>query len=159
MLCTDESLNICRDPLEIYQTILETLKKSSSMIMTEDYAGWKSSNFKSCMGKCLMVDQADYLTHHIFFDDNADDGDDCCVDVRDLVTGKAIEWEKFINMYVVKVHPTRAILEMDYFIKMIEEAECRRDDEIHKIELDQTKEADVNQQTYDSKGLTEWEKI
>lgn len=37
MLCTDESLNVVRDPLEIFQTILETLKKSSSMIITEDY--------------------------------------------------------------------------------------------------------------------------
>ena len=93
------------------------------MIITEDYYGWKSGNFKRSMGKCLMIDQADYQTHHIFFDDNADDGDDCCIDVRDVVTGRELPFEKFINMYVVKVHPTRAILENDYFIKMIEDAE------------------------------------
>jgi len=64
-------------------------------------------------------------------------------------------------MYVVKCHPTRAILEMDYFIKMIEEAECRRDDEIHKMELGQIKEAEVEEEKADSLvgGLTEWEKI
>lgn len=50
---------------------------------------------------------------------------------------------------------------MDYFIKMIEEAECRRDDEIHKMELGQIKEAEVEEEKADSLvgGLTEWEKI
>jgi len=100
------------------------------MIICEDYAAWKANNFKCSMGKCLMIDQSDYLTQHIFFDDNADDGDDCIVDVRDVVTGKQIAFDKFIDMYVVKVHPTRAILEMDYFIKMIEVAESKRDEEI-----------------------------
>jgi len=33
-------------------------------------------------------------------------------------------------MYMVMVHPTRAILEMDYFIKMIEVCETKRDEEI-----------------------------
>ena len=39
------------------------------------------------------------------------------------------------NRYVVKVEPHRAILEPDYFIKMIEMAETCRDDEIDKVEL------------------------
>jgi len=72
ILSGDESLTLCKDPIEAYQTIMETLKKCSSMVITEDYKGWKSSNFKSCMGKCLQIDTADYLTQHIFFDDNAD---------------------------------------------------------------------------------------
>lgn len=33
-------------------------------------------------------------------------------------------------MYVVKVHPHRAILEPDYFVKMIELAVAKRDLEI-----------------------------
>lgn len=49
----DESLVVCKDPIEAYQTIMETLKKASSMCITEDYKGWKSSGFKSVMGKCL----------------------------------------------------------------------------------------------------------
>lgn len=85
----DQDNNPCyKDPLEIYQTILETLKKSSTMTVQEDYPAWKAANFKSSMGKLLLIDQADYLTQHIFFDDNADDYDDCIVDVRDVVTGK-----------------------------------------------------------------------
>lgn len=45
-------------------------------------------------------------------------------------------------MYAVKVHPTRAILEMDYFIKMIEQAEFKRDEEIQKIEAGIEEEED-----------------
>jgi hypothetical protein len=37
-------------------------------------------------------------------------------------------------MYVVKVHPHRAILESDYFVKMIEIAEAKRDEEIRRME-------------------------
>ena len=50
-------------------------------------------------------------------------GEDCIVDVRDVVTGEQIPYNKFINKYVVKVEPHRAILEPDYFIKCIEQAE------------------------------------
>jgi hypothetical protein len=81
-----------------------------------------------------MVDQADLNTQHIFFDDNADSQDSCIVDVRDVTTGEAIPYKKFINMYVVKVHPHRAILESDYFVKMIEIAEAKRDEEIRRME-------------------------
>lgn len=38
-----------------------------------------------------MLDQADYTTQHIFFDDNADEGDECIVDVRDVITGQALD--------------------------------------------------------------------
>ena len=37
--------------------------------------------------------------------------------------------------YVMQVEPHRAILEADYFIKLIEEAERNRDEEIERIEL------------------------
>lgn len=37
-------------------------------------------------------------------------------------------------MYVIKVHPTKALLEMDYFIKSIENAESKRDEEIQRAE-------------------------
>lgn len=81
-------------------------------------------------GKLLMIDQSDYLTQHIFFDDGVVEGEASSVDIRDVVTGADIPYEKAIDMYIVKVHPTRAILEMDYFIKMIESAESKRDEEI-----------------------------
>lgn len=48
---------------------------------------------------------------------------DCNIDVRDVINGEALPYRKFINKYVVKVEPHRAILEPDYFIKLIEFAE------------------------------------
>lgn len=82
-----------------------------------------------------MIDQADYGTQHIFFDDNADEGEDCIVDVRDVISKEIVSYNKMKNRYVVKVEPHRAILEPDYFIKMIEMAESNRDDEIEKVEM------------------------
>lgn len=82
--------------------------------------------------------------------------------MRDVVTGKQIPFEKFIDMYVVKVHPTRAILEMDYFIKMIEEAELRRDEEILRIESALEDENGLIKAVASDTSMreeTEWEKI
>ena len=53
--------------------------------------------------------------YYLFFSD-----DECIVDVRDPITKEIIPYKKFINMYVIKAEPHRAILEPDYFIKMIE---------------------------------------
>jgi hypothetical protein len=52
------------------------------------------------------------------------------VDVRDFVTGEQIAYRKFINKYVFRVESHRAILEPDYFIKLIEQAELTRDEEV-----------------------------
>lgn len=51
-----------------------------------------------------------------------------------MVTQEIVEYEKFINLYAVKVEPHRAILEPDYFIKQIEIAEQGRDDEVERVE-------------------------
>jgi len=45
-------------------------------------------------------------------------------------------------LYVVKVEPHRAILEGDYFIKMIEFVERNRDDEIERLENGMPEEED-----------------
>ena len=132
--------------------------------MSEDYPSWKAAGFTNSRAKLLLVDQSDYNTQHIFFDDNADDGDDCIVDVRDVITGDKIDQRKYMDMYVVKVHPHRAILESEYFIKMIEQAEAKRDEEIQRIEAGiedeevQAKAGVASVGTIDG-GETEWEKI
>jgi len=64
-----------------------------------------------------LIDQADYLTQHIFFDDAAGEDFGSCVDARDMITGKALDYKKVEEMYIVKVQPHKAILENDYFIK------------------------------------------
>ena len=116
----DDDTTIVRDHLDIFQTMIETFKKYGSMAMSEDYPAWDAAGRTNSRAKLLLVDQADYNTQHIFFDDNADEGDDCIVDVRDVITGEKVDQGKYMDMYVVKAQPHRAILESDYFIKMIE---------------------------------------
>jgi len=111
-----------------------------------------------------MIDQADYNTQHIFFDDAADDGDDCAVDVRDIITGEKIPQRKYMDMYVVKVHPHKAILEPEYFIKKYEDADEKRDIEIQRVESgieDEDAKSKMTTMAQDSvEGQeTEWEKI
>lgn len=110
------------------------LQKFSTMAINDDYLNWKENDFHREVGKVVWIDQADYGTQHIFFDDNADEGEDCIVDVRDVITKEILPYKKMLNRYVVKCEPHRAILESDYFIKQIEECEKNRDIEIEKIE-------------------------
>ncbi len=46
---------------------METLKKRSTMAIWDDRQAWKDRH----EGKALVIDQADYGTQHIFFDDQA----------------------------------------------------------------------------------------
>lgn len=105
------------------------------MAVSDDYKAYKKGEQDTRFGKPLLLDQADYTTQHIFFDDNAEEGHACVVDVRDVITGEKIPYSKFINKYVVQVESHRAVLEQDYFIKMIELAEGERDKEIERVEM------------------------
>jgi len=77
--------------------ILDTLKKFSSMAISDDYDNWKANDFHREVSKLLFIDQGEYNTQHIFFDDCADEGEDCIVDVRDVVTQEIVDYKKFIN--------------------------------------------------------------
>jgi hypothetical protein len=90
------------------------------------------------------------LTNSIFCRD-----EDCIVDVRDVVTKDVVSYNKFIGRYVIKVEPHRAILEPDYFIKMIELAEQNRDEEIERVE------AGITEDDQDQEPLleNEWEAL
>ena len=116
--------------MEMYVQIMECLKRSCSMIIQDDFKPWDETEWNPDYGKVLLVDQADYNTQHIFFDDHADTN----MDVRDLISGDKIPPRKYLNKYVVHVEPHRAVLESDYFVKMIEMCEARRDEEIERIE-------------------------
>ena len=129
------------------------------MAFSEDYQSYLKADKDQRTGKLLMMDQSDYKTQHIFFDDNADEDGKCVVDVRDVGLGQPIAYKKFINMYVVKVDPIKAILEPDYFVKLIEQAVLMRDEEIRKIEAgieDETNYAYYQKQVQQE---TEWEKF
>ena len=104
------------------------------MLISDDEHNWTENEKHREIAKLLLLDQADYQTHHIFFDDRADDDEDCIVDGRDLFADELISSHKMKGRYVIKVEPHRAILEPDYFCKMIEAAEKNRDAEIERVE-------------------------
>ena len=83
--------------------------------------------------------------------------------MRDIITGEKIPQSKYMDMYVVKVHPHRAILEPEYFIKKYEDADEKRDIEIQRVEsgVEDEHVAAKQSKTFDSiEGQeTEWEKI
>jgi len=112
-----EEFHLHQDVITQYMEMISVLQKSSSMAIQDDYENWAENDFHCEVGKPLFIDQGDYRTHHIFFDDNANEGEDCIVDVRDVITKKIIPYHQFINRYVIKAEPSRAILEVDYFIK------------------------------------------
>ena len=87
------------------------------MAIQDDYVHWEENDRHNEVSKLLLIDQADYSTQHIFFDDCADADEDCVIDVRDAVTKEILPYKKFIGRYVVQVEPHRACLETDYFIK------------------------------------------
>jgi len=78
--------------------------------------------------------------------------------VRDIITGETIPYNKFIDMYVVKVHPHRAILEPDYFVKLIETAVAKRDEDIARVEQGDTSfTQEIMQENQEAES--EWERI
>ena len=68
-----EDWELIQDHLVQYQSILDTLKKFSTMSIQDDYENWKENDHHREVAKLLLIDQADYGTQHIFFDDNADE--------------------------------------------------------------------------------------
>jgi hypothetical protein len=150
---TYSNFEMSEDHLIIYQKILDTLKKFSSMAISDDYNSWTENDNHREVAKLLLLDQGDYGTQHIFFDDKADDDEDCNVDARDVISKEILSDKKTKNINVIKVEPHRAILEPDYFIKMIEIAEQGRDEEIERVEggvADEGEEREV---------VDEWSKL
>lgn len=137
-----EDCTLHEEHLAQYQAITSVLQKHSAMAINDDYHNWQDNDFHREVAKPLLLDQADYGTQHIFFDDNADEEEDCIVDPRDVITKEILPYKKFIGRYAIQVEPHRAITEVDYFIKMIEAAEQNRDDEIDRIESGQVDPAE-----------------
>ena len=53
--------------------------------------------------------------------------EECIVEVKDCKNGKTLSYKKTIGKYVCKVEAIKAVLETDYFIKLIEKAEIARE--------------------------------
>lgn len=72
-LAEEGQVNFIRETLDQYIQIIETLKKRSSMAINDDKNAWIAASQKRDGGKLLLIDQADYNTQHIFFDDAANE--------------------------------------------------------------------------------------
>lgn len=83
--------------------------------------------------RTLFIDQADYSTQHIYFDSKLENNDNW-LDIWDLITNEPIPFSQFINIYAAQVEPQRALMESDYFLKLIEMCEITWEAEIEAIE-------------------------
>ena len=125
-----KDVELIEDIQDQYNHIMNTLIKYNSMAVQEDFQGWSENSFSKECAKLLLIDQDQDNVQHIFFDDRAEEDDDCIVDTRDVFTNEIIAHNKYIDKYVVRVDPLKAILEPDYFIKLIDVCEASRDQEL-----------------------------
>ena len=139
---------------ENYAVMMDMLMKHGSMAIQDDFWPYHLNQHND-FGKLFVIDQSDFSTQHIFFDDLAVVGEKCNIDVRDLATSEKIPEKKWRNKYVVRANVYDAILEHDYFIKHIEKCEKARDEEILKIQEGIKSEADEA----DIQSENEWEKL
>lgn len=146
----EPSAEIIRNHGEAHLKLLEVLKRNPCMAIQDDYESWSINEKSSDHAKLLLVDQGDYNTHQIFFDDV-----DTAIDVRDAITGKRIPDSEAENKYFFRVHPQKVILDGDYFTNQIKIAEELREKEIEAVE----KALDVKGEP--PKGLTtaDWEAL
>lgn len=143
---------------EQYNHIKDTLKNYGSVAISEDYHTWKDNDWHRECAKLLLIEQADQSVQHIFFDDNAEEGEKCIVDARDIVTKEILPSRKQLGRYVVNVDPLKTVLEPDYYIKMIEECEQNRDTEIKNFNMGILEDLD---ELKDKEKVTEteWQKL
>jgi len=111
-------------------------------MIRDDWEPWGSHNKNTIYGKPLVVDQSDYDTLQIFFDDNIHETPTCIVDVRDVETGKSLPIEPtggqpngtYLTRYMVQVDIIAAILKKSYFWNIILECERLRMEDIERRE-------------------------
>eukprot|EP01022_Parablepharisma_sp_SALTPOND_P006343 TRINITY_DN1258_c0_g1_i1.p1 TRINITY_DN1258_c0_g1~~TRINITY_DN1258_c0_g1_i1.p1 ORF type:complete len:615 (+),score=67.56 TRINITY_DN1258_c0_g1_i1:2162-4006(+) len=138
---------------EIQVNLLDSLQKVCSYAIQDDFSYWNAKKKTADSGKLLLIDDADYETQQIFFDDNIrDDPNDTILDVRDSITGEVISYKRAINKFFVRVESDRAILENDYFVKKIDECEKRRTEEIENME----KGISLEEEIVETKKVDEW---
>eukprot|EP00697_Spironema_sp_BW2_P004450 gnl/Spiro4/16054_TR8629_c0_g1_i1.p1 gnl/Spiro4/16054_TR8629_c0_g1~~gnl/Spiro4/16054_TR8629_c0_g1_i1.p1 ORF type:complete len:382 (+),score=46.81 gnl/Spiro4/16054_TR8629_c0_g1_i1:37-1146(+) len=114
------SVTLLTEPHQILSLVLDP---STNFLALRDYFEWWNERGEaSDSGKLLLVDPADPENHQIFIDDNIVP-DKNIVDARHAVTGQPLPYEYAINRFLVKCDTYRAILEEDYFIKLIEMCE------------------------------------
>lgn len=142
------------DYSSIYVAMQEVLLSSASMLIVDDYNFWNSHGETGESGKLLLVDDTDYSTLQVFFDDKIGHEAAGIVDIRDVVTGESIPHAAALNKFYFKVDSYRAVTEPDYFYKSLLLCEENRTQEIYKREIGGEEES------FHHEGQeTEWEEL
>ena len=116
---------------EIYLSFMEKISQNSSFCILDDYSYYMNNGKKH--GKLFLIDPYDPDTLQIFFDVELDKYPEK-IDVVDVVTHKKLSKEYYLNKYVVNVEPYKAIVDINYFLKKIEECVHNRKSELLKIQ-------------------------
>ena len=61
------------NPINQFQYIIEQCKKYGTTAISDDKFNWAENDHHNEVSKLLLIDEADYNTQHIFFDDQADE--------------------------------------------------------------------------------------
>ncbi|KAL6060369.1 GST N-terminal domain-containing protein [Balamuthia mandrillaris] len=101
---------------------------SGATIAIRDYYPWWGNNNESITtGKLLLVQPEDKTVHHIFFDDNIMTGSTASssniIDIRNVESSESVGLKEALDLYMVKVQPTKAITNKRYFIDCLHRCE------------------------------------
>lgn len=130
----EKVISVNQGIINIYSAIKNSLCKRASLAINDDYFYWHYNGEIGEYGKLLLIDESDYETQHIFFDDNINVESPKIVDARNVVTGESIPFLKCINKYIFCVDSYRAIIEPEYFYRSILLCESNRNEELNSIE-------------------------
>ena len=131
-LSINHSKNNCEiieDFKGMYDRFNSTIKEGCFLGVREDHNFYSSSRKKHSASKCgklLLVDKTDVNVHHIFFDDNINKDENCCVDVWDVRNKKRIPIEESYDKFMYEVDTLEAISDPDYFIKAFDKCIANR---------------------------------
>ena len=125
------SIQPCNGYKDIYLTFMDKITQNSSFCVLDDYSYYMHNGKKH--GKLFLIDPYDPDTLQIFFDVDLHKFPKK-IDVVDVVTYKKLSKEYYLNKYVVNVEPYKAIVDINYFLKKIEECIHNRKSELLKMQ-------------------------
>lgn len=105
------------------------LQDAHMAAILDDYKYWQAKDCVAEAGKLLLVDDAGGLAEtkvqHIFFDGHIGKNDTHCVDVRDVVSGKPIQFSEAQDVFFHRVDLFQATTDTDYFVRAVEACELK----------------------------------
>ena len=116
---------------EIYLSFMDKISQNCSFCVLDDYSYFIHNGNKH--GKLFLIDPYDVDTLQIFFDIELDKYPEK-IDVVDVVTKKQLSKEYYMNKFVVSVEPHKAVIDINYYFKKVEECINNRKSELLKMQ-------------------------